>query len=361
MGDLIFVLHLCVSPKMQPYTSDMMMGNGTAPAKKPPPVKKKKKSITRKGSKVKEALGDGLEPVTDIENQTDENGKQEEVATKEEQLRRLSAVEDPEEDPLDDAAHDTTCAICLNDYGMFVCDDGLAKLVSLLTTNLSLDDVTEEGELVLTGTSCTHMFHKSCAFEWLAKHDHCPYCRMEMVTPEEMKCTAISVLGKSRVQSMSLWLPDAPPTPPVAATMDNADNGTTPNEGDTDESAAQVETEREAETEDIETGAAKVESSDDGEEITPDEDKSASLAESTNDGADTEEKESADDVEQGEMTVAEEQVPSPTLPSAGSAGYTEAVVVNESSEFATEVATSSHTAGDGAAKESGDGAAKESV
>jgi hypothetical protein len=82
---------------------------------------------------------------------------------------------------LDDAQHHNTCAICLSDF--------------------------VPGEMVVTGTSCTHIFHKPCAFEWLEKQDHCPYCRKEMMTPSEMKSTAEEVLGEQRVVQMRIWGP----------------------------------------------------------------------------------------------------------------------------------------------------------
>lgn len=68
-------------------------------------------------------------------------------------------------------------------------------------------DFVEDGEVVLSGTSCNHLFHKSCAFEWLSKHDHCPYCRKEMMTADEMRETAQELLGEERVLEMRMWGP----------------------------------------------------------------------------------------------------------------------------------------------------------
>jgi hypothetical protein len=82
---------------------------------------------------------------------------------------------------LDDAQHDTTCAICLSEY--------------------------VQGEMVVSGTSCSHFFHKTCSFAWLEKHDHCPYCRKEMMTPSEMRSTAEDVLGEQRILQMQMWGP----------------------------------------------------------------------------------------------------------------------------------------------------------
>jgi hypothetical protein len=86
---------------------------------------------------------------------------------------------------LDDTQHDNTCAICLCDF--------------------------MPGEMVVSGTSCFHIFHRTCAFEWLEKHDHCPYCRKEMMTPSEMRSTADEVLGeeRTRILHMRMWDDDS--------------------------------------------------------------------------------------------------------------------------------------------------------
>jgi len=72
--------------------------------------------------------------------------------------------------------NDTICSICLNDY--------------------------EEGDRVLTGTSCPHVFHEDCAMAWLEQHDHCPYCRKFMITPREFRETAVDVLGQERITQL---------------------------------------------------------------------------------------------------------------------------------------------------------------
>ena len=61
--------------------------------------------------------------------------------------------------------------------------------------------------MVLTGASCNHLFHKTCAFEWLTKNDHCPYCRKEMMTALNMRETAEELLGQERVLEMRMWGP----------------------------------------------------------------------------------------------------------------------------------------------------------
>lgn len=58
----------------------------------------------------------------------------------------------------------------------------------------------------MNGTSCSHKFHWECAMVWLTKpkkpKDHCPYCREQMITPNEMKATALEVLGEDRVKEL---------------------------------------------------------------------------------------------------------------------------------------------------------------
>lgn len=77
-----------------------------------------------------------------------------------------------------DSQLNTTCAICLSDF--------------------------VRGDAVLSGTLCLHSFHKTCAFEWLKNHDHCPCCRKEMVTPSEMCTTAEDILGQECILQMRM-------------------------------------------------------------------------------------------------------------------------------------------------------------
>ena len=59
----------------------------------------------------------------------------------------------------------------------------------------------------MTGTNCAHKFHKHCAMAWMTNHrrpkDHCPYCRKEMMTAEQMKKAAVDVLGEDRVSELT--------------------------------------------------------------------------------------------------------------------------------------------------------------
>lgn len=167
-----------------------------------------------------------------------EHGDEEEGQAGEADAEESAEEGDELEDMLDEAEHDTTCAICLNDYGEFFFDtidesQRQTLFLSLCTLSLSFTHThelthyefvlsfifcTEEGELVLTGQNCNHMFRRSCALEWLEKHDHCPYCREEMVTPQSMKSMALTVLGAQRVQQMTMWTNNAGVEVPTVTT-----------------------------------------------------------------------------------------------------------------------------------------------
>ena len=72
--------------------------------------------------------------------------------------------------------------------------------LSILLTHLSNIHVAD-GEKVMTGTSCSHLFHYECAMQWLCKkhHYHCPYCRKDMLTVSELRKAAENVLGGERI------------------------------------------------------------------------------------------------------------------------------------------------------------------
>mmetsp|Transcript_16978 Transcript_16978/g.23300 ORF Transcript_16978/g.23300 Transcript_16978/m.23300 type:complete len:290 (-) Transcript_16978:311-1180(-) len=81
--------------------------------------------------------------------------------------------------------NESTCAICINDYG--------------------------QEDIVMHGTSCQHIFHKECLLEWLDKHDVCPTCRKDMMTSDEFKNAAKSVLNAERANEIaSLWSNNVP-------------------------------------------------------------------------------------------------------------------------------------------------------
>ena len=110
--------------------------------------------------------------------------------------RRLSRHASTE-DILNDAGarnYENLCCICLSEY--------------------------KDGESVLTGTQCTHLFHATCCQEWLVQNDFCPYCRKEIVRPSEFRAAAVTFLGERRVQSLSLA--NVRPDRPVEATVDSS-------------------------------------------------------------------------------------------------------------------------------------------
>eukprot|EP00978_Attheya_sp_CCMP212_P044785 scaffold322746_cov59-Attheya_sp.AAC.3 len=116
-----------------------------------------------------------------------------------------TAVEATEEDltekePKDDAQHKLICAICIADY--------------------------EEGEMVATGTTCSHLFHTECLLDWLDKHDACPYCRKDMVTAEEMKSAAEIVLSKGRLIEVARGVPSEEDLAVLAAETRQTNNAT---------------------------------------------------------------------------------------------------------------------------------------
>jgi hypothetical protein len=73
--------------------------------------------------------------------------------------------------------HYHMCAICLSSY--------------------------EPGVSVLTGSICQHMFHASCCQQWLLHHDHCPYCRTNMILPQNFRNVALQTLSAQRIVELS--------------------------------------------------------------------------------------------------------------------------------------------------------------
>mmetsp|Transcript_4252 Transcript_4252/g.5603 ORF Transcript_4252/g.5603 Transcript_4252/m.5603 type:complete len:533 (-) Transcript_4252:185-1783(-) len=126
-----------------------------------------------------------------VEN-TNEKDEGKETGNKESAVDEEKGKETSEkekDEPLNEADHERVCCICLNDY--------------------------EQGDELMTGTSCNHKLHFSCCMEWMKKQDHCPYCRQEMLTPLEMREQAITTLGQKRVEDFSSG--SAPPV--TAATV----------------------------------------------------------------------------------------------------------------------------------------------
>lgn len=63
---------------------------------------------------------------------------------------------------------------------------------------------TEEDDKLLFAMHCSHLYHYECIMQWMEQqHDHCPCCRVEMVTPGEMRRAAIKVFDKQRIIELS--------------------------------------------------------------------------------------------------------------------------------------------------------------
>jgi hypothetical protein len=61
----------------------------------------------------------------------------------------------------------------------------------------------DDGEKVIIGSSCGHMYHFECFMQWMEKkHNECPFCRTDMMTSDEFLATAFEVLGAKRVKKM---------------------------------------------------------------------------------------------------------------------------------------------------------------
>uniref|UniRef100_A0A7S4JBN7 RING-type domain-containing protein n=1 Tax=Odontella aurita TaxID=265563 RepID=A0A7S4JBN7_9STRA len=61
-----------------------------------------------------------------------------------------------------------------------------------------------EGDEVTVGSTCSHMFHRTCLLDWLRTTQAfcCPYCRGDFVTPVQIRETAERVLGNERVVNL---------------------------------------------------------------------------------------------------------------------------------------------------------------
>jgi hypothetical protein len=105
----------------------------------------------------------------DDENNENEDEDANENEEQEDDSKSLSGMEDLEQ----------VCCICLNDY--------------------------QEGCNILTGKHCSHIFHYDCCMGWLTKHDTCPHCREEMVSPKEFRDTAFQLLGQDRITKLEEW------------------------------------------------------------------------------------------------------------------------------------------------------------
>jgi hypothetical protein len=61
----------------------------------------------------------------------------------------------------------------------------------------------DDGEKVIIGSSCAHMYHFECFMQWMEKsHNECPFCRTDMMTSDEFLAAAFEVLGEKRVNKL---------------------------------------------------------------------------------------------------------------------------------------------------------------
>lgn len=61
----------------------------------------------------------------------------------------------------------------------------------------------ENGENVIIGSSCGHIFHFECFMQWVEKnHTDCPLCRLDMMTVENFLASAYEVLGEERINKL---------------------------------------------------------------------------------------------------------------------------------------------------------------
>jgi len=227
------------------------------------------------------------------------NGEKEDVTeakdekatdTEESEDKKEGDADDGDDDEvLDDADHERICCICLNEY---VKDDQL-----------------------ITGSQCIHKTHYACCMEWMKKHDHCPYCRQEMLTASQMRKTAQEVLGEARVKDLgAAAAPPAVTEPTMAAVPDGEPADEAP--ATPEEAAATTEGEEEG---DIEMGSTNIEGANEEEEEDEDEENEPKEKETEEDEADKEVNEDSaaaeeDDVEKGEThTESQEDAKPPAV------------------------------------------------
>mmetsp|Transcript_17255 Transcript_17255/g.24384 ORF Transcript_17255/g.24384 Transcript_17255/m.24384 type:complete len:227 (-) Transcript_17255:605-1285(-) len=72
--------------------------------------------------------------------------------------------------------HKSSCVICMESY--------------------------ENSDTVIFSEKCTHIFHEDCLLQWLENHDDCPYCRINLYTPDEMKSAAQKVLNRGGTEEV---------------------------------------------------------------------------------------------------------------------------------------------------------------
>lgn len=97
---------------------------------------------------------------------------------------------------VDTEPHDDTNP---NDHDMVIQDDtDHYRMCSICLTSY------EPGVRVITGVQCQHMFHEACCQQWLLKHDHCPFCRKNMILATDFRNAAVQALSPERIAELSV-------------------------------------------------------------------------------------------------------------------------------------------------------------
>lgn len=125
--------------------------------------------------------------IDDTENETNDtkesDKENDEIQDDSKENTKEGVLEEGNEESLDEVA-EGTCPICLTEY--------------------------EDGEKVITGSNCSHMFHYECCMQWMEKgKDECPCCRKDMMEPDDLVTAAREVLGEQRVTKLKTINEDA--------------------------------------------------------------------------------------------------------------------------------------------------------
>ena len=71
---------------------------------------------------------------------------------------------------------------------------------------LTISSNVAEGEKVITGTLCSHMFHSNCSLAWMKKGSYnCPCCRKAMFDPVQLQQAAKDLLGEDRMDELARY------------------------------------------------------------------------------------------------------------------------------------------------------------
>jgi hypothetical protein len=106
-------------------------------------------------------------------------------------------------DTADEDVGGPTCSICLNVYGKEDRCISCEIVASISHHVVFLCCTTDESDKVILGSACAHMFHYDCCMQWVEKgNEECPYCRKNMISPNEFYQTAVEVVGLERVEKL---------------------------------------------------------------------------------------------------------------------------------------------------------------